>query len=84
MLAWRQLHRHQTTFPPNHTKAETLEVWGTKGEISIQTTASPPEEEETKMGPAHPDICLDSGIPSRFQPNQTSASASAGGYPPQK
>ncbi|KAA1075964.1 hypothetical protein PGT21_031148 [Puccinia graminis f. sp. tritici] len=36
-----------------------------------------------EMGPAHPDIRSDSDIRSCFQPNQTSASASAssGGYP---
>ncbi|KAA1089717.1 hypothetical protein PGT21_028021 [Puccinia graminis f. sp. tritici] len=35
------------------------------------------------MGPAHPDIRSDLDIRSRFQPNQTfaSASASSGGYP---
>ncbi|KAA1080947.1 hypothetical protein PGT21_026126 [Puccinia graminis f. sp. tritici] len=48
-----------------------------------------PESSEDKsrlqleMGPAHLDIRSHSDIPSRFQPNQTSASASAspGGYP---
>ncbi|KAA1119956.1 hypothetical protein PGT21_036552 [Puccinia graminis f. sp. tritici] len=36
-----------TSLTPNQTKAEPLEVRGTKGEISIRTTVSPPEEEET-------------------------------------
>ncbi|KAA1130342.1 hypothetical protein PGTUg99_018908 [Puccinia graminis f. sp. tritici] len=36
---------------------------------------------DVELAPAHPDIRLDSDIRSRFQQNQTSASASAGGYP---
>ncbi|KAA1082176.1 hypothetical protein PGTUg99_025327 [Puccinia graminis f. sp. tritici] len=64
--------------------------------ISLKARVPNNSRSTLEMGPAHPDIRSDSDIPSRFQPNQTSASpggyplalagirADTRGYPPQK
>ncbi|KAA1094200.1 hypothetical protein PGT21_013130 [Puccinia graminis f. sp. tritici] len=74
---------------PNKTNVNTLSVIPnkTKNERRHRRTDQARYKEEpefvVELAPAHPDIRSDSDIRSRFQQNQTSASASAsaGGYP---